>query len=294
MGYPSEIARPTVHDGLAVYEHGHGDPVLVMPGPHRFERPGVRSADALLEGLAQLGHRVITFDPPGSGASTRPAQLGMAEMHRCADESLAACGDMGPVDAVGHSMGGLAVLAYVLARPTRIRRLVLIGTGSGGPAYMKAPGALWNRTHPDFWGMVGLAIVQMVIHTRGPERLLNAYIGRRSFHDPRHVEPGDVRLGDWLAPREGRTDWHRIARRLDYRLHLHTIRTPTLVLCGRHDPQFPPACSEELAAAIPHAELVWLADSGHFPYIEEPDVFWRAVARFLDVPTHSSCPDKFE
>jgi hypothetical protein len=37
---------------------------------------------------------------------------------------------------------------------------------------------------------------------------------------------------------------------------------------------------------IPHAELVWFVDSGHFPYIEEPDAFWRAVAQFLHHSTH--------
>lgn len=240
--------------------------------------------DALLQGLAGLGHRAITFDPPGSGASTRPARLGMSEMHACADEALATCGVEGPVDALGHSMGGLAVLAYAIARPDRVRRLVLIGTGSGGHAYMPARGALWNRTHPGFWGVTALGILQAVVRTRGPERLINAYIARRSFVDARHVDTDEVGLRDWFAPREGRTDWHRIAKRLDYRPDLPTLHAPTLVLCGRHDPQFPPACSQELANAIPDARVVWFADSGHFPFLEEPDAFWSALGRFLGDP----------
>ena len=123
-----------------------------MPGPHRFQRVGTRSGDALVEGLVDVGRRVITFDPPGSGRSTRPARLSMSEMHDCADEALAAVGIDAPVDALGHSMGGLAALAYALERPGRVRRLVLVGTGSGGPAYMGARGALWNRSHPHFTG----------------------------------------------------------------------------------------------------------------------------------------------
>ncbi len=272
---------PTVHAGLAVYESGSGEAIFMMPGPHQFERPGIAVADALLDGLRGLRRRVITYDPPDSGASTRPARLGMAEMHECADDALDACGVAGPVDAVGHSMGGLAVLAYAIERPERVRRLVLIGTGTGGPAYMRAPGALWNRSHAGFWGVAALGLLQMVVRTRGPEKLMNDYIDRRSYHDRRFVVHDAVSVGDWVRRRQGRTDWHRVAKKLDYRPRLGEIRAPTLILCGRDDPQFPPACSEQLAAGIRDADVVWFERSGHYPFVEEPDAFWAAVGRFL-------------
>ncbi len=274
-------APRSVHDGLAVYELGGGEAIFVMPGPHRFERPGLPVADALLDGLRGLGRRVITFDPPGSGASTRPARLGMAEMHDCADEALEACGETGPVDAVGHSMGGLAVLAYAIERPAQVRRLVLVGSGTGGPAYMRSPGALWNRTHPGFWGVAALGVLQMVVRTRGPERIMNNYIDRRSYTDPRRAVSEQVGLRDWARARQGRTDWHRVAKKLDYGPRLREVRAPALILCGCDDPQFPPACSDELAAGIQDAELVWFERSGHYPFIEEPEAFWFTVERFL-------------
>ena len=178
-------------------------------------------------------------------------------------------------------MGGLALLAYAIERPARVRRLVLVGTGTGGPAYMRSPGALWNRTHPDFWGLAALGVLQMAVRTRGPERIMNNYIERRSYSDPRRAVGAPVGLRDWVRPRQGRTDWHRIARKLDYRPRLRNIDVPTLVLCGRDDPQFPPACSEELAAGIDGAEMVWFERSGHYPFIEEPEAFWAAVDHFL-------------
>ena len=175
-----------------------------MPGPHRFARTGLRATDVLVNGLTALGRRVITLDPPGSGLWRRPARLGMQEMLDCADEALEISGVNEHLDAVGHSMSGLALLAYAIERPRRIGRLVLIGTGSGGPAYMTAPGALWNQT---------------------------------------------------------------------------------LILCGRQDPQFPPARSEELARNIKHATLIFFERSGHFPFIEEPETFWSAIAKFLSKAT---------
>ncbi len=90
-------------------------------------------------------------------------------MHQCTCQALDGPSVAGPVDAVGHSMAGLVLLAYALDHPRRVRRLVLIGTGSGGPAYMRAPGALWNRTHPGVWGLAALGIVHMA-QPAGPPR----------------------------------------------------------------------------------------------------------------------------
>lgn len=80
-----------MHDGLAVYLIGSGEPILLMPGLHRFEQSGDPMADALIDGLRVLGRRVITFDPPGSGRSSRPARFSMSEMHECTDEALEVC-----------------------------------------------------------------------------------------------------------------------------------------------------------------------------------------------------------
>jgi len=270
-----------IHDGLAVYRIGGGPPVLLMPGPHRFQIPGDGSAMPLIEGLTGLGRQVISFDPPGSGRSNRPMRLSMSEMHDCADEALAVCGISGPIDAVGHSMGGLAVLAYTIERPERVRRLVLIGTGTGGRAYMTAPGALWNRSHPQFWRLAALGILQMVWRRRAPEKIMNDFIHRRSFVDQRWAGSTSVALGDWLRPRGGHTEWHRIASRLDYGPRLCEINAPTLILCGRHDPQYAPACSEELAAGIRGSRLAWFEHSGHFPFIEESEAFWPVVGDIL-------------
>jgi proline iminopeptidase len=270
-----------LHDGLAVYAFGSGEPIFFMPGPHRFQKPGDRSADALIDGLARLGRQVITFDPPGSGRSTRPARLGMAEMHGCTDEALDVCGVSGPVDALGHSMGGLVTVAYAIEEPARVKRLVLVGTGSGGPAYMESPGALWNRSHPGFWRMALLGILHIAWPRLAPQKMMLNLIERYSFYDQSWVEPKKVAWRDWLRPREGRTDWHRVASKLDYGPRLGEIEAPTLILCGRHDPQYPPTASEELAAGIRGARLIFFERSGHYPFIEEAEAFWEAVRDFL-------------
>src|SRR3712207_4639141 len=96
--------RPSVvHEGLAVYAVDSGEPVLLMPYPHAASVVGSPTLTALIEGLRNLGRKVITFDPPGAGHSTRAMQLDMPEMLRCAEEALILCSVSEPTDVMGHS-----------------------------------------------------------------------------------------------------------------------------------------------------------------------------------------------
>src|SRR5215211_4271420 len=132
-----QTVRPSlVHDGLAVYIFGSGEPALLMPYPHAATVVGSPTLMELVEGLRALGRTVITFDPPGAGRSARPMRLGVPEMLGCAEEALSVCGVSGPTDTVGHSQGGFVSLAFAIERPERVRRLVLIGAGAGGPSWM--------------------------------------------------------------------------------------------------------------------------------------------------------------
>jgi proline iminopeptidase len=278
-----------VSNGLAIYRLGQGEPVLFMPGPHRYQIPGDGSAQEVIDGLHGLRRQIISFDPPASGASTRPSRLSMNEMHQCADEALDALGIATAVDVFGHSMGGFTALAYGLEHPMRVRRLVLVGTGAGRHAYMDMPGALAHPSHPRFWGMALRALFHILVPCRAAETLMNNYIDRQSFVDQRHCHAQPIPLSDWLRPRRGRSDWHRIASRLNYVVRLHEIMAPTLVLCGRYDSQFPLGASQQIAAAIPNAKLVIFEHSNHFPFIEEPEAFWPAVDKFLTRPNGSPC-----
>ena len=95
------------------------------------------------------------------------------------------------------------------------------------------------------------------------------------------IEFARIRPRDWFRVRKGRADWHRVARGLDYSMRLGEIHAPTLVACGRFDPQFPPVCSEQLAQRIPRARVEFFEHSGHYPFLEENEAFWSTVADFF-------------
>ncbi len=162
-----------------------------------------------------------------------------------------------------------------------MRSLILTYTSSGGPAFLHAKGAIWNRSHPDFWQFALLGMLHMIWRRRAPEILMNNLIFRDSYVDRSRFTPRPITLGDWLRPARSRDAWGRqVAWRLDYRGRLAEIRAPTFVVAGRFDPQMPPNCSLELVSAIPEARLVMFEHSGHYPFVEESDGFWSSVQQF--------------
>ena len=283
----AEMARPEptiVHEGLAIYTFGAGAPLLLMPYPHGASVVGAPAPTALIDGLVRLGRRVITFDPPAAGRSTRPARLAMAEVLDCAEEALAASDTTGAVDVLGHSQGALAALAYAIERPRRVRRLILIGAAAGGPSYLHAPGAIWNRSHPAFWRFGMAAMLLTLTRRLAAQKMMLNVVTRASFVNHSCTQRRPVRPRDWLRSAEPRIWWANVARHLDYRPHLADVAVPSLILAGRYDPQTPVACAQELAHGLPHARLHVFAHSGHCPFIEEPERFWCAIATFLDAP----------
>ena len=234
--------------------------------------------------LAGLDRQVFTFDPPGAYSSTRPMQGDMAEMLACAEEALELCQAPDPVDVVGHSMGGLCALGLAIEHPQRVKRLVLIGACSGFPAVFR-----WSVPHNwspwrdrewwlcFWWGfrqMIGLG--NMAVHKR-----LDNLVELASFVDASHAELWSLEQGDAQRPPPPRSVWLRTVRRVDYKPRLREVSVPTLLCISRFDPQTPLVCTEELAADIPHAQVVIFEHSGHSPFIEEPNRFTQEVEAFL-------------
>ena len=57
---------------------------------------------------------------------------------------------------------------------------------------------------------------------------------------------------------------------------------PVLVVCGDSDVLTPLAHSQEICNALPHAELVVVAQGGHVALLEHPDVVNEAIDDFLE------------
>jgi pimeloyl-ACP methyl ester carboxylesterase len=115
--------------GLAWSERGRGPegtPTLVLC--HGFT--GSSLVFSLhVDGLA-ADRRVVTLDQRGHGASTKTRRLDDYTIEQLVGDLTAFVESVGggPVDLLGHSMGGRVVMGVVLDRPDLVRSLILMDT----------------------------------------------------------------------------------------------------------------------------------------------------------------------
>lgn len=261
--YPPLGAFVTV-DGIRLHyiERGPRDaPSLVLL--HGASASARDFEASILADLAR-DHRVIAFDRPGYGYSERP-QGGWPDPAAQAvliREGLRALGVERPV-MVGHSWSGAIVLAYLLNHREEVRGGVLLA-GAVNP---------WNGGVTWFsnvagWPVVGEVFTRTVVFPLGQLVLESAIAGVFAPETP--VPEYRDRTGAALALRPGpfrasTEDVRNLSGFLeDQSQRYDTITSPLLLITGNGDTTVPAwNHSDRLAARLPHADRVELADAGH-------------------------------
>src|ERR1700724_4342844 len=101
--------------------------------------------------------------------------------------------------------------------------------------------------------------------------------------DFREREPritGNMKAMLLATPVEGYLACCEALSTLDQRDLLPRIKSPTLVIAGRHDMATPPAAGEFIRSQIPRASLTIL-DAAHISNIEQSHAFTDAIVGFL-------------
>ena len=285
---------------LWVEEEGDGPALLLVPGgpggSHDYFHPGVRP-------LARQ-FRVVTFDGYGRGRSERAARPDEYSFARDVREVEALRSALGieRLAVLGHSYGGFVAQAYALGHPDRVSHLVLTNAMLRGRDWQRANqgyNARLAAAFPDLWERVE-ALRRWGVREQDP-RLQAAYGDRFPqqlslfyFHDRRKAaqiapDPSTFNQEVYLAVCGPDCDFQlgppMLA--LDFGPRLAGLRRPLLTIAGRADGIVTPALVREFQRAVPGTPLVIFEESGHFPFIEEPDRYLELLRQFLgSVPEH--------
>ena len=184
----------------------------------------------------------------------------------------------GPLVVIAHSMGARAALEMVRLAPERIARLCLMDTG----VHPKREGEEDSRQV-----LVDLAFQQGMAALA--ERWLPPMVHEDRVGDADLMEPLRAMVMR-ATPEQHERQIRALVTRPDPRPLLPTIRCPTLVMVGRQDRWSPVAQHEEIAAAIPGAELVVIENCGHMAPAEQPERVSQALLRWLGLPDGSRAP----
>jgi pimeloyl-ACP methyl ester carboxylesterase len=272
---------------LAYDRHGAGDPVVLLHG-WPGDRTDFEAVVPLLAGRAE----VVVPDLRGFGASDRhPAAP--ADAYSAAAQARSVLGlldelGLGPALLAGYDIGSRIAQTLARAAPGRVRALVLSPPLPGAGERVLSAAAQRELWYQPFHA---LGLVEELVD--GRPAAVRAYLRHFWSHwSGPGFEPDDRRL-DHLVEVYGppgalaaSVGWYRagsgmVAMSLAERPPApgERIAAPTTVLWPEHDPLFPRAWSDRLAAFFAAAELEWLDGVGHFTPVEAPDAFAAATLR---------------
>jgi pimeloyl-ACP methyl ester carboxylesterase len=233
---------------------GSGPVILLSHGYSATSRMWAGQVDALAR-----DHKVVTWDMRGHGQSDYPDDQAAYTQSATVDDMAAILDAVGAKSAVvgGLSLGGYMSLAFTVKYPARVRALLIIDTGPGFKKDEAREG--WNKTaletarafEADGLARLKSRSAEMASAThRSAVGLIRAARGMLTQHDASVINA------------------------------LPDIRVPSLVIVGSEDKPFL-AATDYMAAKIPGAKKVVIANAGHAANIDQPAAFNAAVLSFL-------------
>jgi len=238
--------------------------------------------------------RVVVWDQRSHGRSGRsdPANVSIDQLGADLEAVLAATAPGNrPVVLVGHSMGGMTIMALAAQRPElfgpKVIGVVLISTAAHlVDAANWLPGPLRPLAR---W--VGPSLLRGSAH--GRRAALTEWVrdsaGDLAFLSTRFIAFGDHDVSptvvDFLerviraTPVEVVADFYLALLEHDKRLSLTTLgRVPTIVITGGEDKLIPADHAAWLADAIPGARLILVPEAGHMVILESQEVVTEEIA----------------
>ncbi len=245
----------------------------------------------VVDALREPDRQVISIDWRGFGltASSGADAYWFPDYLGDLDALLDALSPDGPVDLLGHSMGGNVVMSYAGVRPSRVRRLInLEGFGLPETQAAQAPDRLskWLdelktpqalKSYPDLEAVAARLMKTNPRLSSAKAAWLAPHWSREvdgAWHilaDPAHKRPNPMlyRKDEILA------SWARIEAPL---LWVEGACTDLTKFWGT---RYPRSDFENRLSVVPHVQRQVLADAGHMLHHDQPEALAAALEDFL-------------
>lgn len=267
------MSRLEVTAGKSIYyEHYRGDgPAVVLV--HGWGM-GVRIWDLTLPVLLDAGHEVVALDHRCCGRSDKDFDE-VSTSHIASDvvDLIAESGVSKPI-VLGWSFGAAVVAEVAITLGSALGGILLVGPPT--PRYLQAD----DFAH----GGTAEIMQQTLVALRDtrPEFLHALAEGVC------HQDVGNATI-EWMwqmfmetSPRADASLGHLGV--IDHRGDLPAVEVPALLCRGDYDAIVDPAIAERAAELLPNSRLVTFSESGHAPFLEEPEKFNAELLAFAADP----------
>lgn len=210
--------------------------------------------------------RILRYDLRGQGLSDAPPAPYSIDDHVADLAALLEAREIHGAILVGMSVGGMIALALAAAHPDLVRLLVLCDTAH-------------KIGTPELWS----ARIEAV-RANGLASIADAVLERWLCIEFRDAHPADLAgYRNMLIrnPAEGYIGTCATLRDTDLTSRAQELTQPTLCLAGEEDKATPPALVESLSALIPNAAFETIANTGHLPCIEQPQLLSSRIESFV-------------
>ena len=263
-----------------IFAHGYG---LNLDCWH-FQRKGLRGAGKL-----------VFYDQRSHGRSGRSPKDGVTidQIGRDLYGILNEFAPKGPVVLIGHSMGGMAIMALADLYPelfgTRITGVGLVSTAAGGldEASIVLPG-LPGRLIRRYATPTLAALARVPTLVEGSRRAGSdiSYVLTRMYSFGSEVPPSYAEfVNEMIAgtPISVISDFYPIFALHDRYHALEVLqKVECVVICGDDDHLTPFRHSEEIVRHVPGAELVHVEQCGHIGFLEHHEEFTSALRAMVE------------
>lgn len=254
---------------------GEGAETVVMLHGSGPGASGWANFNRNVEPLVVAGYRVILMDCPGWSKSDPIVCTGSrSDLNARALKGLLDAIGLERVHIIGNSMGGHSAVAFALANPARVGKLVLMGGGTGGPSqFVPMP-------------TEGIKLLQGLYRDPTIESLKKMMAVFVFDSSSLTEELFQARLDNMLSRREHLDNFVKSMavnpkQFPDQGARLSEITAPTLVIWGRDDRFVPMDLGLRLLWGMPNAELHIFNRCGHWAQWEHAAKFNRMVRDFL-------------
>ncbi|HZF63816.1 MAG TPA: alpha/beta fold hydrolase [Chitinophagaceae bacterium] len=271
-------------NGVELYykSMGEGEPIMVVHGgaglDEGYFHPGI---DPL-----SRKYRVITYDQRGSGRSKGTLDTARLSVDQYVEdiEGLRKSLGLKKIHLMGHSFGGLLSLLYATKYPENLQSLILVGAGGAkdSTTMPKTAKTVEERTTQADKDTVAKMTAAGYFNTWGGRSKLFPILWKPYVYDKEKIRLISTSINDsflFIHKHVGKTFKTSVLfDKLNERLHL--VNMPTLILHGDFDP-LPLSTAELTHQLLKNSKLVILKNCGHFPFIEQQEMFIKVVNDFL-------------
>jgi pimeloyl-ACP methyl ester carboxylesterase len=267
-----------------VFSHGY----CLNQDSWHFQRAALRGVvrtvhwDQRSHGRSDRGHAQLQGEP-----------VTIDQLGRDLKAVIDAAAPEGPLVLVGHSMGGMTVMALGDQFPEVVRERVVgvafVGTSCGklGEVNFGLPVAGVNAVRRVLPGVLRALGSQAELVEKGRRATADLFTGliKRYSFGSRDVDPAVSRFAERLiegTPIDVVAEFYPAFTEHDKAEALQIFaEVPVLVLAGDRDLVTPSTHSEEIAELLPEAELVVVPDGGHLVMLEHPEAVMDRLAELL-------------